>query len=51
MGECELIDQMRPMLEKGFAMRNADYHAFCVPKQISVGDYGVHAEILRPAAN
>jgi len=51
MGECELIDQMRPLLEKGFAMRNADYHAFCVPKQISVGDYSVNAEILRPASN
>jgi hypothetical protein len=50
-GECELIDQMRPMLEKGFAMRNADYRAFCVPKQISVGDYSVNAEVLRPAKN
>ena len=50
-GECELIDQMRPMLEKGFAMRNADYRAFCVPKQISVGDYSVNAEVLRLAKN
>ena len=50
-GECELIDQMRPMLEKGFAMRNADFRAFCVPKQISVGDYSVNAEVLQPAKN
>ena len=49
-GECELVDQMRPMLEKGFTMRNTDYRAFCVPKQISVGDYSVNTEVLQPAA-
>ena len=46
-GECELVDQMRPMLEKGFVLRNTEYRAYCVPKQISVGDYGVNAEVLR----
>jgi hypothetical protein len=51
MGECELVDQMRPMLEKGFALRNTSYHTSCVPKQISVADYRVKAEVLRPIAN
>lgn len=51
MGECELVDQMRPMLEKGFALRNTSYQTSCVPKQISVADYSVKAEVLRPIAN
>ncbi len=51
MGECELVDQIRPMLEKGFALRNTNYQTSCVPKQISVADYSVRAEILRPVAN
>ena len=51
MGECELVDQMRPMLEKGFALRNTNYQTSCVPKQISVGDYNVKAEVLRLATH
>jgi len=51
MGECELVDQMRPMLEKGFALRNANYQTSCVPKQISVADYNVKAEVLRLATH
>lgn len=51
MGECELVEQMRPILEKGFALRNANYQTSCVPKQISVADYNVKAEVLRPIAN
>jgi hypothetical protein len=47
MGECELVEQMRPMLEKGFALRNTNYQTTCVPKQVSVADYNVKAEVLR----
>jgi len=52
MGECELVEQMRPMIEKAFALRNTDYQTTCVPKQISVADYRVNAEVLqlRPIA-
>lgn len=48
MGECELVEQMRPMLEKSFALRNTDYRTTCVPNQVSVGDYNVKAEVLLP---
>ncbi len=47
MGECELVEQMRPMLEKGFALRNTDYRTTCVPKQMSSADYNVKAEVLQ----
>lgn len=53
-GECELLDQMRPMIEKSFTLRNTDYRTNCVPKQISVGDYNLKSDVLRlvtPIAN
>jgi hypothetical protein len=51
MGECELVEQMRPMLEKGFSLRNTDYQTSCVPKQMSVADYNVRAEVLQALAH
>ena len=52
MGECELVEQMRPMIEKSFALRNTEYQTTCVPKQMSVADYSVKTEVLqlRPIA-
>jgi hypothetical protein len=49
-GECELVEQMRDLLQKGFALRNTAYRTQCVPHQISVADYSVSTEILVPAA-
>ena len=50
MGECELVEQMKPMLEKGFTLRNTQIRVSCVPKQISVADYSVKSDVLRPVA-
>ena len=49
-GECELVEQMRELLQKGFALRNTAYRTQCVPHQISVADYSVSTEVLAPAA-
>jgi hypothetical protein len=48
-GECELVEQMRDMLQKGFTLRNTAYRTQCVPHQISVADYNVSTEVLAPA--
>jgi hypothetical protein len=45
-GECELVEQMRDVLKKGFALRNVDYRVSCAPHQVSVADYTVTAEAL-----
>jgi hypothetical protein len=45
-GECELVEQMRDVLKKGFALRNVDYRVSCTPHQVSVADYTVTAEAL-----
>ena len=50
-GECELVDAMRELLQKGFALRNVVYRTDCVPKHVSIADYSVNAEVLKPAAN
>jgi len=52
-GECELVEQMWPTLQKSFALRNTDYRSSCVPKQLSIGAYNVRTEVLqlRPVLN
>lgn len=49
-GECELVEQMRDLLQKGFTLRNVDYRTTCVPHQVSMADYSVTAEVLKSAA-
>ena len=49
-GECELVEQIRDLLQKGFALRNTEYRTSCVPHQISMADYSVSTEVLKPAA-
>lgn len=49
-GECELVEQIRDLLQKGFALRNTDYRTGCIPHQISMADYSVSTEVLKPAA-
>ena len=54
MGECELMEQMRPMIEKAFTLRNTAYNVRCVPKQMSVADYSLKTDVLQlvtPIAN
>ena len=50
-GECELVEQMRELLQKGFALRNVKYSTTCVPHHVSVADYGVTAEALKAIRN
>jgi len=50
-GECELVEQIHDLLQKGFALRNAEYHTSCVPHQVTPGDYSVRADVMKPVAN
>jgi hypothetical protein len=49
-GDCELIDQMRPMLTKNFSLRDLAYNANCTPHQVSFADFRVQGEVLKSAA-
>ena len=48
-GECELVDQIKPMLTQGFALRDLSYQTHCFPHSVSIGDYNVRGEVLKPA--
>jgi hypothetical protein len=49
-GECELVEQIRGMLQKGFALRGTEYRTSCMPHQVSMADYSVTTEVLKPVA-
>jgi hypothetical protein len=49
-GECELVEQIRGLLQKGFALRNTEYRTSCMPHQVSMADYSVSTEVLKPIA-
>ena len=47
-GECELVEQMKSLLTKSFSLRNLDYRTTCIPHQVTIADYSVKGEILKP---
>jgi hypothetical protein len=46
-GDCELFEQLRPVLEKNFTQREAHYVARCFPNQEVLGSWQVTAQVLR----
>lgn len=48
-GECELVDEIKPLLTKGFTLRDLSYTTRCSPHQVTTGDYDVRGEVLQPA--
>jgi hypothetical protein len=47
-GECEIVEQLKPVLTAGFALQGLDYRTHCVPHQVSLGDYSVSGKVLMP---
>jgi hypothetical protein len=47
-GDCELIHEMKDILSKNFSLRDLNYRTDCVPQQVSMDDFSVKAEILKP---
>jgi hypothetical protein len=47
-GDCELIREMKDMLSKNFSLRDLNYRTDCMPRQVSINDFSVKAEILKP---
>jgi len=47
-GECELVEQLKPVLTAGFALQDLDYRTRCIAHQVSLGDYSVQGKVLRP---
>jgi hypothetical protein len=49
-GECELVEQLKSLLTKNFSIRDVDYRTTCIPHQVTIADYSVKGEILKPAS-
>jgi len=47
-GACELIDQMKDLITKNFAMRDLQYRTDCVPYDININGFSVKGMALIP---
>jgi hypothetical protein len=47
-GDCELIEEMKDILSKNFSLRDLNYRTDCVPHEVSMNDFSIKAEILKP---
>jgi hypothetical protein len=45
-GDCELVDDMKDMISKNFALKDLTYETDCVPHQINLNGFHVKADAL-----
>ncbi len=45
-GDCELVEQMKPLVVKNFNLRNFNYHTNCFPNEINKWGFSVEGEAL-----
>jgi hypothetical protein len=48
--ECELVQQLKELLTKNFALRDLRYQTGCMPYSYSLQDYSVSAQALKPVS-
>jgi hypothetical protein len=48
MGECELLEQIKPIVTADFSSRDLDYHTACIPHDATISDYALSSEFLKP---
>jgi hypothetical protein len=46
-GDCELIEQMKPLITQNFSLRNIEYRTDCFPHQIVLDGFAVKGQALR----
>lgn len=46
--ECELIDQFKGLFTKAFSFRDLKYQASCFPHDVTLLDYSVRGQVLKP---
>src|SRR3984957_1592939 len=47
-GDCELITEMKDILSKNFSLRDLNYRTDCVPHEVSINDFSVKGQVLKP---
>jgi len=46
-GDCELVEDMKPIITANFSLRNLSYDAACTPHQVTYLDFRVKGEVLK----
>ena len=46
-GDCELVEDMKPLISEHFSPRGLDYRTNCTPREINIASYAVKGEFLR----
>jgi hypothetical protein len=46
-GDCELIQEMKPLITENFTLRNVEYRTDCVPHEITLNGFSVTGQALR----
>ena len=46
-GDCELMERLKDYTLKNFSIRNVDYHASCVPREVRMASYSARAQALQ----
>ena len=46
-GDCELMQGMKDLITKNFALRNVEYNTSCFPHQVSIAGYELKGQALR----
>jgi hypothetical protein len=47
-GDCELIQEMKPLITENFTLRNVEYRTDCYPHEITLNGFSVTGQALRP---
>jgi len=46
-GDCELLEDMKPLISRQFSPRGLDYRTNCTPGEVNIASYAVKGEFLR----
>lgn len=49
--ECELVYQFKDLFTKAFSFRDLKYHTACFPHSVTLLDYSVQGQVLKPEAH
>jgi hypothetical protein len=47
-GDCELVEQMKDLISKSFALRDVLYRTDCVPHEITLDAFTIKGQVLVP---
>lgn len=50
-GECELLQQIKPVITGDYSVRDLQYQTACVPHDATISDFELHGDFPKPIAS